>query len=95
MALNVHKLGVAILTPEAVGSFGVRAEAILVSRIFHPKRSHGCCLILATEGSLPCGRYLIAKELIVLRFRQISTRFPTSVLHTTVYNTPLHSMPSL
>ncbi len=27
MALNVHKLGVVILTPETVGSFGVRAEA--------------------------------------------------------------------
>ncbi len=33
---------------------------ILDGRIFHPERSHGCCLVRATEGPLPRGRYLPA-----------------------------------
>ncbi len=33
---------------------------ILVSRIFHPGRSHGCSPDCATGGSLLCGRYLLA-----------------------------------
>ncbi len=33
---------------------------ILVGRIFHPERSHGCCPVRATRGSLPCGRYVLA-----------------------------------
>ncbi len=35
-------------------------EAILVGIIYHPERSHGCCPVRATGGSLPCGRYLLA-----------------------------------
>ncbi len=34
--------------------------ATLVGSVVNPPRSHGCCPIRATGGSLPCGRYLLA-----------------------------------
>ncbi len=33
-------------------------KSTLVGRIFHPGRRHGWCPVRATEGSLPCWRYL-------------------------------------
>ncbi len=61
----------------------------VAGRIFHPGRSHGCCPVRATVGSLPCGHYWLApvtgnkKEsncLMVLRVKPTPTRFPTSTL---------------
>ncbi len=39
-----------------------KQQPILVGRIFHPGRSHGCCPGRTTGGSLPCGRYLLKKK---------------------------------
>ncbi len=59
--LLVRKTAVVISIPETADPFCVWAVTILVGRIFHPGRSHGCCPVRATEGSLlPCGRYLLA-----------------------------------
>ncbi len=34
-------------------------QSILVGKIFHPGRSHGCCPVRTTGGSLLCRRYLL------------------------------------
>ncbi len=34
--------------------------SIPIGRIFHLGRSHRCCPVRATGGSIPCGRYLLA-----------------------------------
>ncbi len=79
-------------------------QPFLVGRILHPGRSHGCCLVRAAGGSLPCGRYLLApvtenkeesKCLMVLRVKPIPTRFPTNSLYNPMDNTPLNSFPSV
>ncbi len=79
-------------------------QPILVGRIFHPGRSHGCCPARATGGSLPCGRYLLAslnvneegrKCLMVLRVKPTPTRSPTNSLYTPMDNTSLHSILSV
>ncbi len=79
-------------------------KPILVGRIFHLGRSHRCCPVRATGGSLPCGRYLLAplngnkegnKCLMVLRVKPTPTWFPTNSLYTPMDNTPLHSISSV
>ncbi len=79
-------------------------KPILVGSIFHLGRSHGCCPVRGTGGSLPCGRYLLAtltgikdgsKGLMVLRVKPTPTRFPIKSLYTPMDNTPLHSISSV
>ncbi len=102
--LHVRKNNVVILTPETSAPLVFEQWPILVGMIFHPGRSHGCCPVHAAEGSLPCGRYLIApltgnkegsKCLLVLRVKPTPTRFPTNSLYTPMDNTPMHSISSV
>ncbi len=72
--------------------------------IFHPGRGHGCYLVRATGGSLPCRRYLLApltgnkegsKGLMVLRVKPTPTRCPTNSLDAQMDNTRVHSISSV
>ncbi len=67
-----------------------KQQLILVDRIFHSGRGHGCCPVRATRGSLLRERYLRAPwgEFMVLRGRTTLTRFLAD-------STPLHSIPSV
>ncbi len=65
--------------------------SILLGRVFHLGRSHGCCPVRAKGSSRPCGRCLLAPltgnkegsmERMALRVRHTPTRFPISILST-------------
>ncbi len=92
-----HEFGFALYFKLALSSYRKRRAKlvceqtpILVGRNFHSERSHGCCPVGSTGGSLRCGRYVLAllagnekwsKELMVIRVRPTPTRFPTTVLN--------------
>ncbi len=91
--LYVRKVDVVIFAPKTVGQ-------ICVGKIVHLGRTHECCLVRTTGGSLLCGRYLLAPltgneegsfELVVIRERPKPTRILTNIHLTPADSKLLHA----